>query len=98
MANPQADAPRPQIEAEVALVDLLLSPPGGLQAFVRRQRMLDATYVDTLSRDQRSLTVAYRMHALPRMLRRVSRMLWGLSAARGYWRRDPVANAGPRHR
>lgn len=37
LGNPWMEGPRPQIEAEISLVDGLLSPPAGAAAFTRRQ-------------------------------------------------------------
>jgi hypothetical protein len=40
MANPHPRASEPQIYADMGLIDGLLTPPGGLRAFVRRQVIL----------------------------------------------------------
>jgi hypothetical protein len=46
MANPNPTAPAPQLYADRGLVDGLLTPPGGLRAFVRRQLLPPRSVLD----------------------------------------------------
>jgi hypothetical protein len=85
LANPWLVGAQPQIQAEIVMVDGLLSPPAGLGAYIRRQllppqdvlRHLLAEVVDTpptrvrLARYWHALTVLRRFAlAVPRLMRR----------------------------
>jgi len=50
LANPNPHASKSQLYAEMGLIDGLLTPPGGLGAFVRRQLLLPRDVLDELDR------------------------------------------------
>lgn len=73
MANVESDRARVELEADVALVDLLLSPRTEMKTFVRRQKLLNASFVAV--RGGAPDSRLDRLFVGPRMLRRGTRLL-----------------------
>jgi hypothetical protein len=79
LATPQpSDAARWQ--ADVALVDLLLAPAFDLRSFVRRQMLLDTSYLNTVSAGANWRTRWERRARLERIVWRAARLLLRLAA------------------
>lgn len=77
MTNVESDGARVQLEADIALVDLLLSPRTELTTFVRRQKLLNASFIAV--RGDAHDDWFHRLIIGPRMLRGGARLLRALA-------------------
>lgn len=96
LATPQpSDTARWQ--ADVALVDLLLAPAFDLRSFVRRQMLLDTSYLNTVSAAATWRTRWERRARLERIVWRAARLLLRLAArpAPRTWELSPPGSPPP---
>ena len=78
MANVEPCRAQVQLEADIALVDLLLSPRTEMKTFMRRQKLLNASFV-AVRADARRRSRLHRCLIGPRMLRGSARLLRALA-------------------
>jgi hypothetical protein len=96
MADIEADRTRTELEADVGLADLLLSPRSDLKTFLRRQKLLNASFVAEHEDGQDGRSRWHRAFMGPRMLRRGTRLLRALGRTLLAGRRGgPAARIGP---
>ena len=82
LANPEPHQAPNRVQADVALVDLLLAPTLDLRGFVRRQMLLDTSYNDEQRAAALPGAARERRLVLEGVLGRASRMLVSFAATR----------------
>lgn len=81
MADVDAARARTQLEADVALVDLLLAPRTEIRTFISRQRQLNASFIAVSGEAEVPWPWMRRALIVPRALRRATRLLRALARA-----------------